>query len=304
MAPPSTSPPASAFLPALSGLFGWVYTIAWSLSFYPQPLLNYRRRSTSGTTVDFPFINTLGFLAYFFSTAAFLWSPLIREQYAARHHGLVPTVRGNDVAFAGHALVLSCITVSQYHPTLWGFRPGGARPRPSRPIFGVALGSLLAVVLVSFVVIAAAGPDLDPASDWCALDIVYAASYVKLLITLVKYTPQVIANSRNRSTRGWSIWQILLDLTGGVLSLAQLAIDSYLQQDWSGVTGNPVKFGLGNVSLAYDAIFITQHYFLYPHDSQSLPPTTHFDPGADTDPDADVDEPLLRRRDLEDRRAQ
>ncbi|CAI4210212.1 unnamed protein product [Parascedosporium putredinis] len=267
MAPPSTSPPASAFLPVLSGLFGWVYTIAWSLSFYPQPLLNYRRRSTSGTTVDFPFINTLGFLAYFFSTAAFLWSPLIREQYAARHHGLVPTVRGNDVAFAGHALVLSCITVSQYHPTLWGFRPGGARPRPSRPIFGVALGSLLAVVLVSFVVIAAAGPDLDPASDWCALDIVYAASYVKLLITL-------------------------------------LAIDSYLQQDWSGITGNPVKFGLGNVSLAYDAIFITQHYFLYPHESQSPPPTTHFDPDADTDPDADVDEPLLRRQDLEDRRAQ
>lgn len=50
------------FLEALSALFGWVYFLAWSLSFYPQFLLNLRRRSTSGTTVDFPMINCLGML--------------------------------------------------------------------------------------------------------------------------------------------------------------------------------------------------------------------------------------------------
>ena len=27
--------------------------------------------------------------------------------------------------------------------------------------------------------------------------------------------------------------------------------------------GNPVKLGLGNVSIFFDLIFITQHYFLY-----------------------------------------
>lgn len=48
------------FLAAISVLFGWVYTTCWSLSFYPQPLLNYRRKSTAGSTIDFPFINTLG----------------------------------------------------------------------------------------------------------------------------------------------------------------------------------------------------------------------------------------------------
>ena len=51
---------AIGFLNVLSGLFGWVYFFAWSASFYPQPLLNWRRRSTTGTTVDFPFINVLG----------------------------------------------------------------------------------------------------------------------------------------------------------------------------------------------------------------------------------------------------
>jgi cystinosin len=75
--------------------------------------------------------------------------------------------------------------------------------------------------------------------------------------------PQVLTNYRNSSTHGWSIAQILLDFAGGILSIAQLGIDSYLQHDWSGVTGNPVKFALGNVSIFFDVIFIVQHYCLY-----------------------------------------
>lgn len=50
----------AAFLPLLASLFGWIYTFAWSLSFYPQPLLNRQRRSTSGTTADFPTLNIIG----------------------------------------------------------------------------------------------------------------------------------------------------------------------------------------------------------------------------------------------------
>ena len=56
---------------------------------------------------------------------------------------------------------------------------------------------------------------------------------------------------------------MLLDMTGGVLSIAQLVIDSSLQADWSGITGNPVKFGLGNVSICFDLVFVVQHYWLY-----------------------------------------
>jgi len=56
---------------------------------------------------------------------------------------------------------------------------------------------------------------------------------------------------------------MLLDMIGGVLSIAQLVIDSSLQGDWSGIMGNPVKFGLGNVSICFDLVFVTQHYWLY-----------------------------------------
>ena len=87
--------------------------------------------------------------------------------------------------------------------------------------------------------------------------------YAKLVITVVKYIPQAWTNYQRKSTDGWSIAQILLDLTGGILSIAQLVIDSSLQQDWSGITGNPVKLGLGNVSILFDGVFMLQHYWLY-----------------------------------------
>ncbi|KAH7251697.1 hypothetical protein BKA59DRAFT_452934 [Fusarium tricinctum] len=250
-----------SFLGLLSGLFGWVYFFAWSASFYPQPLLNWRRRSTSGTTIDFPFINVLGFAAYFSSNVAFYYSPEIRAQYSARHKGLQSTVQFNDITFALHALFLSIITTSQYiSPSLWGFTPNAGN-RPSRFILGVAAGCITGVLLTCAIV--AASPGNDAVYDWVALDIVYAVGYVKLIVTLIKYTPQIATNYNNQSTDGWSISQILLDVTGGVLSVSQQAIDSYQQRDWSGITGNPVKFSLGNISMIYDSIFIVQHYVLY-----------------------------------------
>lgn len=87
--------------------------------------------------------------------------------------------------------------------------------------------------------------------------------YVKLVVTVVKYVPQAWANYRRRSTVGWSIEQVLLDFVGGVLSIAQLVIDSSLQEDWSGISGNPVKLVLGSISIVFDVVFMVQHYVLY-----------------------------------------
>lgn len=203
---------------------------------------------------------------------ALYYSSLIRAQYAARYKGLTPTVQLNDIAFAAHGMVLSMVTTSQYFfPRAWGFAPSIGN-KPSRFILGIFFGSVVGVVVVIFVVLGS--PERDSTSEavasWVWLDAIYAVSYVKLIITLIKYTPQVIVNYRNRSTRGWSILQILLDFSGGILSIAQQSVDSYLQRDWSGITGNPVKFALGNVSMIYDLIFMTQHYVLYPGADEKL----------------------------------
>jgi cystinosin len=153
------------------------------------------------------------------------------------------------------------LNTQYFVPSIWGFErsPG---LRPSRFITGVFTGCLIGVLLIIFVVVSQP-QSADPKTSWAWLDVIYVISYVKLLVTVVKYAPQLMYNTRNRSTKGWDISQILFDFTGGLLSIAQLGIDSYLQRDWSGVTGNPVKFFLGNVSMFYDLLFMGQHYCLY-----------------------------------------
>lgn len=163
---------ATSFFEAVSLLFGWVYTLSWSLSFYPQPILNYRRKSTSGTTIDFPAINILGFIAYLVSNTAFYYSPQIRSEYALRHHGLAPTVQFNDVVFAAHAVFITFFLLTQFVPSIWGFekRVKGHGARISRSIMGVFVGSFVGVAIVSLIVVAKNDP--DPRTGWAWIDVV------------------------------------------------------------------------------------------------------------------------------------
>ncbi|KAL8802222.1 MAG: hypothetical protein Q9182_003942 [Xanthomendoza sp. 2 TL-2023] len=236
-------------------------TTSWSLSFYPQPLLNLRRRSTSGCTPAFPFINVFGFISYLISTTAFYTSPTIRGQYAIRNPAApTPTVRLNDLVFALHAVLLSTLAWSQFSHRIWGFTQG---PQSVGTVmWGIATGCVLAIVLMTVFVASRPYFGYDPAG-WAWIDVVYGIGYIKLLITVVKYVPQVHTNYTHQSTVGWSILPIHLDLVGGVLSVLQLIIDSQLQGDWSGLTGNPVKFGLGNVSVVFNVVFMLQHYVFY-----------------------------------------
>lgn len=190
-----------------------------------------------------------------------------------------PTVQFNDLVFAGHAVVVTLLTYSQFLPSLWGFTVG-KHQHVSSPVAGIIVGGIIAVVLVVVVVTTGSSDGGYNAAEWAWIDVVsvrypyrvwrtadgwkiYTVGYIKLVVTVVKYIPQIWVNYKRQSTQGWSIWQILLDLTGGVLSILQLVLDSSLQADWSGLTGNPVKLGLGNVSIFFDLIFITQHYVWY-----------------------------------------
>lgn len=54
-----------------------------------------------------------------------------------------------------------------------------------------------------------------------------------------------------------------MDFEGGILSVAQIVIDAVVCSDWSPIVGNPAKFALGCSSMAFDVIFMVQHYVLY-----------------------------------------
>lgn len=146
--------------------------LCWSASFYPQPIDNFRRRSTTGLAIDFPTVNVLGFASYAVYTVTFLYSPVIRSQYAARHpQSEEPTVRVNDLAFAVHAVFLSSLLYSQFFPRIWGFKVS-RHQRASKPVKGIFWGCLVAVGVVIGVVLAAS-PDggYDPRT-WAWIDVV------------------------------------------------------------------------------------------------------------------------------------
>ncbi|KAI4637653.1 hypothetical protein J4E83_000470 [Alternaria metachromatica] len=264
------TPELEAFARAISRVLGWAYFLSWSLSFYPQPISNYLRKSTLGLAIDFPTLNVLGFTCYTISTACFLYSPTIKAQYAARHPDAPETtVRFNDFLFAAHGAVMCVIIYSQFFEKIWGFEIG-KRQKVSRVILGVWWGCVLAIgVVVALVKMNGAGRGYD-AEGWAWIDVIYTLGYVKLLTVFLKYIPQAWVNYKRKSTLGWSIYPMLLDFAGGWLSLAQLCIDSALENDWSGVTGNPVKFGLGNITIVFDIIFMLQHYVLYRHPGKHI----------------------------------
>lgn len=246
------------------------------------------RKSTLGLAIDFPTLNVLGFACYTVSTASFLYSPTIKTQYAQRHPDAPQTtVRFNDFLFAAHGAVMCVIIYSQFFESIWGFEVG-RRQRVSRAILGVWWACVVAVLGVVVLVRVQGVHGGYSAEGWAWIDVVsfiypyyntimlhiptilqiYTLGYVKLLTVILKYIPQAWVNYKRKSTQGWSIYPMLLDFAGGWLSLAQLCIDSALENDWSGVTGNPVKFGLGNVTIVFDVIFMLQHYVLYRHTSE------------------------------------
>jgi cystinosin len=235
---------------AVSSAIGYIYFSCWSVSFYPQILSNYMRKSTQGLSTDFCGLNVIGFACYSIYNICFFCSKVIQDMYKERHGGSGITVQSNDVAFAVHAFALSLITLLQI-----GYYNGIRAVLPSRIIAWVMLGILTA--LVTYLSMVAVWKK----STW--LDFLYFLSYIKIFVSLIKYIPQVILNIKRKSTVGWNIWNILLDFTGGILSVLQLVLDCADMGDWNGITGNVAKFVLGNVSIFFDLIFMLQHYVLY-----------------------------------------
>ncbi|MBW0467240.1 hypothetical protein O181_006955 [Austropuccinia psidii MF-1] len=248
----------------LSTLIGWIYTFAWGISFYPQLVLNYKRKSVRGLSLDFLALNVVGFLCYSASTIGLLLSSTVRREYSERHKGGLPNVRFNDLVFALHALVLSLLTWLQ---SLHYKRDASQRVSPI-----VRTG----IVLISFTIFCLIIWTIDSESftsphpflfRW--IDLVTLLSTIKVYISFAKYLPQAYLNWKRQSTVGWSIQNILLDFTGGIFSLAQMLLDAGLDNEWDSMTSNPGKLGVALLAIGFDVVFMLQHYILYPQTSLS-----------------------------------
>jgi cystinosin len=261
-------------LDLISAIIGWIYFSAWSISFYPQIWTNYHRKSVVGLSIDFQLLNILGFGCYTIYNTALFCIPAIRQQYKAIHDGQLPAVHINDVAFSVHAFLATSITLTQcfLYRNINNDTNHTKLSMYSKLAVGIAVGvsSVWAGIIFLF-------PDVDRPPTPCTksscpiesfftwLTWLYWVSAIKFLVTLIKYIPQVVLNCQRQSTKGWNVWNVLLDFEGGLLSLTQQIIDAVFCGSLTPLIGSPIKAGLSFISIMFDVIFIVQHFVLYPN---------------------------------------
>lgn len=232
----------------INAVIGWIYFAAWSVSFYPQTYLNWRRQSVIGLNFDFLAYNLTGFIAYGLFNIGMFWIPTVQHEYFAKHEGGVNPVRANDVFFTVHAIVLTFITILQ----CLFYERGDQK-----------VSFVTKIVLACTWLFAAAALVVTLYNKITWLTYLYYFSYIKIGVTLIKYIPQAWMNFRRQSTVGWSIGNVLLDFTGGSLSILQMFLLAYNNDDWKSIFGDFTKFGLGAISILFDILFMVQHYCLY-----------------------------------------
>ncbi|XP_046909717.2 cystinosin [Dermatophagoides farinae] len=244
----------------ISAIIGWIYFVAWSISFYPQIWDNFKRKSVVGLNFDFIGLNITGFISYTMFNFSLYAITSVQKEYENAHPRSQIPVQLNDVFFGFHAAFATLICIIQ----CFLYDRGEQTVSWFARIF-------LSIVWTGYIVIAI----IVASTNWLTmLDYLYILSYVKLVITIIKYIPQAWYNYCRKSTIGWSIGNIFLDFTGGSLSMCQMFLLAYNYDDWATIFNNFTKFGLGFISILFDVLFLLQHYVFYRHsdvnDSRSL----------------------------------
>lgn len=112
------------------------------------------------------------------------------------------TVQGNDVAFAIHALMMSSFTLSQI-----GMYDSFATRSPSQRVYAI-----LFFVFMFCIIYIGASWIFEGRVDF--LGFLYVLGSIKIGVTIGKYVPQALLNQTRKSTVGWNVWNVILDLTG------------------------------------------------------------------------------------------
>ncbi len=193
-------------------------------------------------------MNILGHTCYLIFNASLFFSFEVQQQYKKENHGASIPVAANDVVFSIHAVALTSVTIFQ----CFIYERGNQRVSwPARILVALALLAIAVVFSLS----------LFEVVSWFFF--LTFLGLVKLGCSFVKYCPQAFMNCKRRMTIGWSIGSILLDLTGGLLSVVQMFIDSIRKEEWTAFYGNVPKVSLGFLTIFFDLLFIIQHYILF-----------------------------------------
>lgn len=245
-------------LDILSEIVGWIYFIAWSVSFYGQVIENYRRGKVSGLNFDFEVYNLIGFTGYsIYNIVGYVLGK--DNKYGTGE------IHIQDVLFPVHAVAVTIVILIQI---VYYYDKTDPKQKVSLLCWticgGLIIGSLIVFIIEQYII---------KQLIHNKFNIMQYLGWAKAIISFIKYIPQAISNYKRKSTIGWNIHNILLDLTGGVFSFLQNFID-FLNKEFHGVDTssalNVVKYALSFVAVGFDLLFIVQHYCLYKDSNSDL----------------------------------
>ena len=110
----------SSFGSVVSAIFGWIYFLCWSISFYPQAFQNWKKKrytklnkSVTGLSVDYMVASVIGFFCYSVFALGMYAIPSIRKEYRDKHDNNDNLVALNDVIFAVDAFFITSFMLIQ-----------------------------------------------------------------------------------------------------------------------------------------------------------------------------------------------
>ncbi|CEP24774.1 unnamed protein product [Cyberlindnera jadinii] len=201
----------------------------------------------------------LGYICLVSSMCLMLFNSEVRTLYYEQH-GYEPLLTKIDLVYSVHGILLTSVSISQLF--CWGFK--------SRPIVLKRMTKVIitVVILSIFAMYSSIGTsrihslkDSTSEEKFTLLSLALSLSYMKIIMSLIKYFPQLLHNHKRKSVLGFSMLTIFLDCTGGTLSIAQLFLDGYIatgRLSWDMMISNGGKLWLSFVTLFFDGCFIYQ----------------------------------------------
>ncbi|KAG4914984.1 hypothetical protein JHK87_052541 [Glycine soja] len=221
-------------------VLGWLAFLSWSVAGYPQLILNFRRKSVVGLSLDYEILNFTKQWSYLIYNASLFFSPAIQKQYFEKYgYGQMIPVAANDVAFSIHSVILNLIILSQISM----FERGNQK----------FSNYAIAIVVVVWFSVAVCFFIALHSQSWLWLISIF--NTIQAVMILIKYFPQVrmlypppyyvlhvaclvrcprhafsrllaFMNFLRKSTDGFSIGSVLLDFSGGVFNYSQMLVQS------------------------------------------------------------------------------
>ncbi|OQR84433.1 cystinosin precursor [Achlya hypogyna] len=209
---------------------GWIATLAGTVRLYPQLFLNWQRRSVEGLSLDAQVYAVFGFGAYALFNCGLAKAPSV----------LLPSG-----AYANlHTLLVSMLVLYQCSI----FKRGAQVVSSTcQIVVGAAFAFMLVFLLVGGVL------NIGILSWSNFIDV---TCYFHVLMTAIKYAPQVELQYTRKSTVGFSVYGVLYDGLFGAATLASLLLQGT-------AAANPWLLAIACITVSYNTVLLLQHAVLY-----------------------------------------